>query len=273
MIPEFPLLFSIFGIFKNKIIEIINSLDPSKRYRKANNSICLESILKVLKLGIPWRYIDVPNIHYTTIYKRFIHWSSIGVFEKIWSCFIDLYISKKLKISKTWFKTLFIDTSMIKNQFGIDCKGKNHYDRFRNGTKHSIICDKNNIALSSKFYPSNIHDIKTIEDTLNTVRPMIFNDHRYSHYLIGDKGYIIGQKIKDFILKKFKTKIVTPYRKNQNKTSSRLEKQMIHDRIVIEHVFRYLDMFKRLRIRDDKYIKNFESMNYLAMTIIIFSKI
>lgn len=167
---------------------------------------------------------------------------------------MDLYVTLKLTISKSWFQVLFIDSSMIKNLNGIDCKGRNHFDRNRFGTKVSMLCDHNNIPITAVFYPANVNDAITIEDTLGSIVHNILPDKRYLHTLVGDKGYIIGHERKNKLLTMYRTNIVTPFRKNQNKINSKQHKQLLKKRIVVEHLFCSLDTFKHIRNRDDKHI-------------------
>lgn len=88
----------LFGIFKNKILCLIDELDPALKKRKVTNSFCMEQILRVLKKGIGWRDATIEGVNYTTVYKRFIQWVRKGVFKQIWNCLLDLYVQKKLKV-------------------------------------------------------------------------------------------------------------------------------------------------------------------------------
>lgn len=119
-----------FGPFKNKVLSILEDSDPVLKSRKLSHVMCLECILKILKKGLVK----------STFYKRFAKWAKMNIFKSIWQYLIDLYVSKKLKVSKTWFKILFIDSTMVKNINGRDCIGRNHYDRNRFATKVSMIC-------------------------------------------------------------------------------------------------------------------------------------
>jgi hypothetical protein len=56
---------------------------------------------------------------------------------------------------------------MIRNKQGIKCIGKNYLDKFKNGTKSSFIFTENGIPLSLFCIKSNIHDVNTVEDTIN----------------------------------------------------------------------------------------------------------
>ena len=70
--------------------------------------------------------------------------------------------------------TLSIDTSMIKNNRGVDEIGANHYDRYRNATKVSrlrrIVVSQQGIPLGLSFKGANVHDTKMVFDTIDDVQ-------------------------------------------------------------------------------------------------------
>ncbi len=58
-----------------------------------------------------------------------------------------MYGSMKLDECKLWFKNEYIDSTMIRNLQGIDMNGRNYQDKFKFGTKISVICDDLGIYL------------------------------------------------------------------------------------------------------------------------------
>ena len=62
---------------------------------------------------------------------------------------------------------MFIDCSLIKNRKGIDCIGRNHYDR--GVTKISMLTDKNGIPIAIDTSPGNNHDVKLFLSTINNL--------------------------------------------------------------------------------------------------------
>ena len=86
---------------------------------------------------------------------------------------------------------------MIRNKNGIDCIGRNYSDKFKNGTKQSVIVTENGIPISFILVPSNVHDINTVKDTIknniiNLDKSKLVNELNIG----GDKGYI-SNKIKE----------------------------------------------------------------------------
>lgn len=296
------MLKKLFKNYYNKIIEIINTEVPIKRKYKINNEYCLEKIYEILKTGISWNNLYTINCHYSTIYKRFKQWIKLDIFNKIWNYIIQDYTFKQYSKNILHFKTLFIDSTMVRNHLGHDCIGRNYQDRFRNATKISVICDNNKIPLCAIYYPATIHDSVTIEDSLNACYSKIykcnFNDKRYHNTLVADKGYIIDSEKRKDLLNNFKTKLLTPSRQKsekqkkkeikkrketKNKKKINKEKKSIkkNDRYLlsirykIENVFNRLDKYRRIRYREDRQLNTFIAFNQLAMislTILFLNK-
>ena len=79
---------------------------------------------------------------------------------------------------------------MIKNIKGVDMLGKNHYNRFRNANKISVITTNNGIPLSVHIFATNIHDAKIFILTFEKIKFKIIASNKYPKYITADKGYI-----------------------------------------------------------------------------------
>ena len=257
----------LFGSYINIIVDKIDQYSPPIRKRDFSTKYCLKHICWVLKTGAPWSSIKT-ICHFTTIYKRFIEWKSNDVFEIIWKDILNEYTNKQLLKDPKWANIMYIDSTMIKNVLGSDSLGRNHYDRNRWATKQSIICDINKVPLSCSYYGANIHDVKTIEESLQKLTCKYRLDKRYVTNIVGDKGYIINQQKRSQLFNTYKMKLVTPKRCNQLHSVTKQTKALLKERYKVEHVFCRLDKFIRLRSRVDRYIDNYESFNYLAMVSI-----
>ena len=115
-------------------------------------------------------------------------------------------------------------------------------DRFRKGTKVSIICDINKVPLACKLYKGsyiatfNVFkscDVGVLEDNLPVG---ILPDRRNCHILLGDKGYI-SEPIKIAMWNTMRTNIITPYKKNQKKKNTKKAIKHLKQRYIVEHVF------------------------------------
>jgi transposase len=260
------------GLF-DKMINILDRLDPPQRARKLSNRDVLECAVFVLRTGVGWRDIKhLTNASPMTAYSRYNSWVVRGFIAKVWNELLQQYSARRLKRNPHWFKSLFIDSSMIKNVAGIDCTGKNSTDRGRKATKLSTICDENQVPVAAVFFPANESDVNTIEATVASIHCPIRRDARYNNVLIGDKGYISSET--GGYLKELGIKLLTPPKVNsRNKKRSKVEILQLRKRHCVENLFCRLDKFKRIHVRRDKTIAMFEAMHQLAFCIVIVQRL
>jgi hypothetical protein len=256
------------------MLNFIDSKFNKKRKVKIVNEECLYWVIKVLVTGLPWNHITSSNCHFSTIYKRFRLWTTEDIFLNLWKELIINYQNNILKTDSKWFKTMFIDSTMIKNVQGYDCLGKNHFDRNRLATKVSLIVDKESVPLSCSFYPANEHDVTTIDNSINNIIGQIKRrKSKLIHNLVGDKGYITNKQNKVKKHKHHTINIVTPYRKNQKQQTTVEENTLLQSRYIIENVFCRLKKFDRIAFRRDRSINSFKSFFYLGLVILTLENI
>ena len=139
-------------------------------------------IFQVLRTGMQWNELK-EDCHYTTYHKKFVEWSNAGIFSLAHKITVKHARVNEL-ITDEDLNTLSIDTSMIKNNRGVDEIGPNHYDRFRNATKVSVVVSQQGIPLGLSFNGANVHDIKMVFDTIDDVQIKIAGSST-----LADKGY------------------------------------------------------------------------------------
>ena len=264
---------SLLNICKSVVLEKkLMNYENVGRHSKYSIENIFKAIFFILKTGCQWYVLDFINFGSSkTIHKYFIRFSENDVFSCIWKHVLDISI----KLNKLDYSKLSIDASLIKNRRGVDCLGKNNCDRGRKGSKHSIITTKNGIPISSIFSPANVHDVKLLEDTFNSI---ICNKQKPSRkkpqYVLADKGYD-SEKHRQFLREKgYIPKI--PLKKNSVRKLTTYQKRLyVHDkdRNKIEIVFGRLDNFKRLTMRNETYIKSYNSFTTFALSIISFKLI
>ena len=87
------------------------------------------------RAGCPWSMLPCPhNVSYKTVYHRFNIWSRMRIFEH---AFYNLAIQYRQHNQNP----LIIDSTQVKNVYGVDVVGRNHADRGRNSTKVSLLTD------------------------------------------------------------------------------------------------------------------------------------
>jgi hypothetical protein len=163
-------------------------------------------------------------------------------------------------------------------------------------TKISIVTDAFNLPVNVKVFNSNINDALIIynqlDDIYNNTLLLCNNDT----ILIADAAYDsnkIRNKIKELKLGQLLTGTnnrntfycvaiksiriaCDPDTKNIELINGRKhklkERLLLKTRINIEHIINEYKKYKRLKIRNDKYIKNYKSYLYLATIAIIIKK-
>ena len=110
----------------DEVVGVLNMFDPPKRRRKLGNAVVFRCVCLLLITGIPWKYLSPNGCSYSTVYKRFNCWVRNGVVQKAWHCLLERYATARMHSDPSWFKELFIDSSMIKNVAGADCLGKSN---------------------------------------------------------------------------------------------------------------------------------------------------
>jgi transposase len=260
------------GLF-NHFISIIDRLDPPQRVRKLSNRDVVECAVYVLRTGVGWRDGRVPpGSSPMTAYGRWKEWAEHGIMDTVWHELLQIYSARQLKTNPQWFKDLFIDTTMIKNVSGVDCTGKNSTDRGRQATKLSVICDQAQIPVAAVFYPANITDVTTTEETVSNIACSVRKDSRYRNTIIGDKGYVSEENTA--ILKTQDFKLLFPAKRNaRKKYRTSKERGQLRRRHRIENLFCRLDKFKRIHVRRDNTIVVFEAMHKLAFSLLIADKL
>lgn len=250
-----------------KIILKTCVMNKSKSGRK--NKLPVDDYLSVigyvLKTGIQW-YNLRESLHYTTYHKKFIKWNKHNIFQNAFYLLVKLMKLKNI-LDNDELKNLFVDCSMIKNVKGVDLIGSNHYDRYRNGSKVSVIVTRNGYPLGIKISGSNRHDSNMVIDNLNDIKIKIIGSR-----LIGDKGYI-SKKLKKQLKDKRQIILVHPYRKNQKLKLTSSNIKLLKKRHIVENTFSWLQNFKKLKMRYDIDSSNFIQFYYLGLIEMVINKL
>ena len=263
----------------DELLKVANSVDPPKRERKVTHEIFIKEMLCFLKEVRGWRSIkekkDRNNneISYQTFYYRFCKWRKNKVFETTWKRLVELYAKQQLEKDPSWFKELYLDSTMVKNVRGHkkDDIGKNYKEKGHKGTKLSMMCDKNKVPLSCVSYASNIHDIHTVEDTLESIVCPLKTHGNLIHIVGADKGYQ-NANLNEQIEEKMKFRIVHYPKKNcknKKKTQNRYERRALKHRTRIENMFCRLDQFRRIHLRQESGMNSYKAFNFLALAIMV----
>ena len=107
-------------IIKTIILNTVATLAPLANVGRprTNHATLIGEFIRILRTGAPWR--DVQNVDFRTAHRHFIRWSRLGVFEAAYRKLLRL-VSRRRRDGSF----LVIDTSFVKNVFGVDVVGRN----------------------------------------------------------------------------------------------------------------------------------------------------
>ena len=227
---------------------------------KKSHKYYILRILRVLKTGLSWRNLECRNIHYTTIHKFYRKLVKLNVFKNV-------YMKLLQKHCKSYrSKYYFIDSTLNLNFYGIDNISRSYLNKKKNYTKLSVIVNDQGIPSNIYLCEAKKHDAITVH---NTIENGLFLKN---NYLIGDKGYI-SPDVKNNLQISRNITMVYPYKKNQKKKNTLIEKQLLNKRHIVENCFSWLKKSKRVCQRYDKTTESYYGFIYLKCSQIIMNKL
>ena len=147
---------------------------------------------------------------------------------------MKLYTDKFSRIRRA----VITDCSFIKNVYGVDCVGPSPVDRGRRATKVSVISDEYGVVISASFHKGNKHDSKAFLHTFTQSKITQCYATRKAFY--ADRAYDTSRCDNTMAA------AVVENRCARRKVSS---SPFPPTRAVVEHVFSWLDKFRRIILR------------------------
>ena len=224
----------------------------------------------VLKTGISWRDLR-SHINWNSVYKVYIKLNSGGIFKLTYVQLLNKYLRKS---TNGKLKYIMTDTSFVPNKKGKSVVGYNKFYNRKKGTKISLITDSNGIPLNMKCYKGNIYDNKILMNHLKNGNSVWINHNsKYNKFFLADPGYdtkLIRKTINKLnyipIIIQNKRNIKDP--KKIIKLTTK-EKLIYKKRLTIERTFNKMKMNRRLSLRYDSKINNFNGFIYLSLIKIL----
>lgn len=178
------------------------------------------------------------------------------MFEKTYKHLLDFYL-KHCGKTKSFMIT---DCSFIKNMCGVDCTGPSAVDRGRKANKISVIVDETGIPWGVTFHKGNKHDAKAFYHTIQEVRKLQSVTCLTQKTFLGDRAY--DSKQCDTVVYNMGWKNEVARKKCSKYPFSSI-------RVRVEHVFAWLDKYRRIVVRYERNITQYKSFTYLAMCHLI----
>jgi transposase len=216
----------------------------------------LNGILWVLRTGAPWA--DVPERYpsYQTCHRRFQQWVRSGIMRGVLEALAgDLQIRGQLDVREAFIDSSFAPAKKRGPKVGKTKRGK--------GTKIMAVADCHGLPVAVAIESATPHEVTLTESTLLQI---VIPDPPQN--LIGDNAYD-SDKL-DIKLKSYGIELISPHRSNRkNKTQDLRRLRRYRRRWKIERLFAWLQNFRRLVVRYERYAENFLGMLYLACCVIL----
>ena len=216
----------------------------------------LNGILWVLRTGAPWA--DVPERYpsYQSCHRRFQQWVRSGVMKGILEA-----VALEPKVRGVLDgEEAFIDGSFAPAKKWGAKVGKTKCGK---GTKIMAVADRNGLPVSLSLEGATPHEVKLAVPAL--VQMVIPEAPRN---LIGDNAYDSDKLDRE--LSRYGIELIAPHRSNRKSRTQDLRRlRRYRRRWKIERLFAWLQNFRRLVVRYERYAENFLGMLYLACCIIL----
>ena len=165
-------------------------------------------------------------------------------------------IWRSIKYKQHTQNPLIIDSTQVKNVYGVDVVGRNHADRGRNSTKVSLLTDSRAVPIAMSFFRGNRNDCQTLQHTLNEACRKTAGTLSPHGSLHADKGY--DSVTHKNICRTHGLDAIIPQRRTLPRRDS--------IRIMIEIAIGRFDKFRRIIMRYDSRIASMKSFHYIAGT-------
>jgi hypothetical protein len=256
---------------------IINNEIYNKKFNHFNQKHKLDdlilAVLYILRKNIPYRDVSkYVNIYWNTVYKFNIKMINLGIYKEIFNNYVNKYINEL----DNKINVLYTDTTLILNKLGEDMVTHNPQLKKHKTCKISIIMDEFKTPLHVKICSSNMHDSTIFKEQLKELEECNKNIITNNTKIIGDCAYD-SNEIQNIITNMGNGKLITPPNIRNTKDKQKIKKRynnlkdkiLLKQRTGVEHLINKYKKFRRVYIRYDKYVKNYNSYVYLASLIIL----
>ena len=221
----------------------------------------IDEIIYFMKSGVSYRMLRSP-INYKTLHYYYSLFVKNNVFYKLFNKIRNVYLKKYIHVDDNC--SLYIDSTIINNKYGVNKVGRNKFYKNKKSTKISLMTDKNGFPLSILFMKGNYHDNKVFEKHIRDAIVLLPNKNLK---IITDKAY---SSKKNYLLLKSKNigHIIPPRRNMKMAKTYTYDKNEYKKRTKIENIFSRLKMNRKFSFRYEKYLRNFVGFVYLAFSFI-----
>ena len=224
---------------------------------------CANGIFYVLRTGCQWKALDATGIcSGSTAHLRFQEWVAAGVFLELWRVGLERYDELK-GLDWSW---LSMDGAMAKSPLGGGKTGANPTDRGKRGVKRSLLTEAQGVPVGLAVDGANRHDMKLVRATVDSLpvpRPAPSPEHPQGMCL--DKGYDFAEVRRTLEEFGFTAHIRS---RGEEAQAIKREAGFKARRWVVERTHGWLNRFRRILVRWDKYPANYIAFLHFACALI-----
>jgi putative transposase len=223
------------------------------------------AIFYVLRSGIQWNALPRCLGASSTVHLRFQQWVEAGVFRELWTLgLMQSHIEGVLD-----FGWQSIDGCQTKAPLGGQATGPNPTDRGKSGVKRNLLTDAGGLPIGLVVTGANVHDKTQVEAVLESMplMPPLPSEEDPQHFC-ADKGYDYN----DIRL------LIERYGYTEHIKSRGEEQEALKvpgyraRRWVNERTHSWMNRFRRILIRWEKKVANYEAFLYLVCAFIVWSR-
>lgn len=187
------------------------------------------------------------------------------MFRRLWeSGLMQLQVEDKLD-----WTYQSIDGCQTKAPLGGEAVGANPTDRAKGGVKHHLLTEAGGLPVGLVVTGANVHDVtqvKTVLDTMPFLPPL--PDEEHPQHFCADKGYD-SKAVRSVIeLLGYEDHIKSRWQEKEEKKIPGYRAR----RWVCERTHSWMNRFRRLLVRWEKKVKNYEALLHLACAHIVWKR-
>jgi putative transposase len=234
---------------------------PRIDWRAAINGIIFR-----LRSGCQWNKLPERFGDDSSVHRWFQRWCIRGVFERIWAELVQ----ECDELGAVHWKWQAADAAMGKARFGGDKVGKNPTDRGKNGTKKSLLVERDGGPLGVVIDGANVLDWKLLDATIEAVVVERPDPEEVEQHLSLDKGY--DNPTGHEVVEQHKyVDHIRPIR--EDRREKRGPGRRKPRRWVVERTLAWLSKCRGLLVRYDKHGFNFLGLVQLACGLLWYRRV
>ena len=224
---------------------------------RACNRQMFYAIFYVLRAGLQWKALPRCLGAASTVHDRFQQWAAAGVFRQLWATgLLELHVEGSLDWS---FQSL--DGCQTKAPLGGEAVGPNPTDRGKGGVKRHLLTETNGLPVGLAVTGANVADVTQVQavfDSMPVLPPPATDE--FPQGFCADKGYD-AQAVRRLVEQLGYTEHI----KSRGQEAVLCQTPGYRARRwVVERTHSWFNRFRRLLIRWEKKVANYEALLHLA---------